>query len=125
MTPSRPAALIVEDQPFIGLVASDILSESGFDTFHAYNADDAVSMLGEHPEIEVMVTEAQLPGSVDGLELARRVAKDRPDVRLVVTAAGSDVAQSQLPAGARMLRKPYASGELKVLVAAEDLLQDA
>lgn len=125
MTPSRPAALIVEDQPFIGLVASDILSESGFDTFHAYNADDAVSMLGEHPEIEVMVTEALLPGSVDGLELARRVAKDRPDVRLVVTAAGTDVAQSQLPAGARMLRKPYASGELKVLVAAEDLLQDA
>ena len=125
MTSSRPAALIVEDQPFIGLVASDILSESGFETFHAYNADDAVSMLGEHPEIEVMVTEAQLPGPVDGLELAHRVAKDRPDVRLVVTAAGIDVAQSQLPAGARMLRKPYASGELKFLVAAEDLLQDA
>ena len=125
MTSSRPAALIVEDQPFIGLVASDILSESGFETFHAYNADDAVSMLGKHPEIEVMVTEAQLPGSVDGLELARRVARDRPDVRLVVTAAGTDVAQSQLPAGARMLRKPYASGELKFLVAAEDLLQDA
>ena len=41
MTPSRPAALIVEDQPFIGLVASDILRESGFDTFHAYDAVDA------------------------------------------------------------------------------------
>ena len=125
MTSSRPAALIVEDQPFIGLVASDILCESGFDTFHAYNADDAVCMLGEHPEIEVMVTEATLPGSVDGLELARRVARDRPDVRLVVTAAGTDLNQSQLPQGARMLRKPYASGELKVLVAADDLLQDA
>ena len=125
MTSSRPAALIVEDQPFIGMVASDILSESGFETFHAYNADDAVLVLGEHPEIEVMVTEAQLPGSCDGLELARRVAKDRPDVRLVVTAAGTDLTQSQLPAGARMLRKPYASGELKGLVAAEDLLQDA
>jgi CheY-like chemotaxis protein len=122
MTSSRPAALIVEDQPFIGLVASDILSESGFDTFHAYTADDAVSMLGEHPEIEVVVTEAALPGSIDGLELARRVARERPDVRLVVTAAGPDLAQADVPVGARVLHKPYASGELKVLVAAGQLL---
>jgi len=125
MTSSRPAALIVEDQPFIGLVASDILSESGFDTFHAHTAADAVCVLGEHPEIAVVVADAQLPGSVDGLEFARRVAQDRPDVRLVVTSAGTDLAPSQVPAGARVLRKPYASGELKVLVAAEDLLQDA
>ena len=123
MTSSRPAALIVEDQPFIGLVASDILTESGFDTFHASNADDAVSMLGEHPEIEVMVADAALPGSVDGLELARRVAKDRPDVRLVVTAAGAALAQSDVPAGARVLHKPYASGELRALAAGE--LEDA
>jgi len=123
MTSSRPAALIVEDQPFIGLVASDILSESGFDTFHAFNADDAVSMLGEHPEIEVMVTDAALPGSINGLELARRVATDRPNVRLVVTAAGPALAQSDVPAGARVLHKPYASGELRTLVAGE--LEDA
>jgi DNA-binding NarL/FixJ family response regulator len=82
-------------------------------------------VLGEHPEIAVVVADAGLPGSVDGLEFARRVARDRPDVRLVVTSAGTDLAPSQVPAGARVLRKPYASGELRVLVAAEDLLQDA
>jgi CheY-like chemotaxis protein len=125
MTSSRPAALIVEDQAFIGLIASDILCESGFDTFHAHTAADAVSVLGEHPEIAVVVADAQLPGSVDGLEFVRRVARDRPDVRLVVTSAGADLALSQVPAGARVLHKPYASGELKVLVATEDLLQDA
>jgi len=62
MTASRPAALIVEDQPFIGMVASDILRETGFQTFHAYDANDAAAVLQEHPEIEVVVTEAQLPG---------------------------------------------------------------
>lgn len=125
MTSNRPAALIVEDQPFIGMVASDILNESGFDTFHAYNADDAVSVLGEHPEIEVVVTEARLPGAVNGLELARRLSRERPDVRLVVTAAGPALAQSDVPDGARVLHKPYASGELRTLVAAGELLQDA
>ena len=122
MTASRPAALIVEDQPFIGMVASDILRESGYETFHAYDAKDAEGVLAEHPEIEVLVCEAELPGSVNGLELARRVSAERPEVQLVVTACGRELSASELPEGARTLRKPYASGELKTLVAANALL---
>ncbi len=124
MTPSRPAALIVEDQPFIGMVASDILRESGFQTFHAYDALNASQVLDEHPEIEVVVAEAQLAGG-DGLEFARRVSRERPGVQLVVTAAGEELNATELPQGARVLRKPYASGELRTLVAARSLLQDA
>ena len=121
---SRPAALIVEDQPFIGMVASDILRESGFETFHAYDATAAVGILVEHPEIEVVVTGAKLPGDVDGLEFARRVSRERPDVQLVVTSAEEGLS-SDIPQGARMLHKPYASGELKTLVAAKSLLAEA
>jgi two-component system, response regulator PdtaR len=124
MTPSRPAALIVEDQPFIGMVASDILRESGFQTFHACDAQNAKQVLDEHPEIEVVVAEAQLAGG-DGLEFARRVLLERPGVQLVVTAAGEELSAAELPQGARVLRKPYASGELRTLVAAKSLLQDA
>jgi CheY-like chemotaxis protein len=125
MLPSRPAALIVEDQPFIGMVASDILRESGFDTFHAYDAADAAAVLEEHPEIEVVVTEAHLPGDVDGIELCRRVSAARPNVQLVVTAAGRQPTASEIPQGARVLRKPYASGELRTVVAAKTLLENA
>ena len=122
MTSSRPAALIVEDQPFIGMVASDILRESGYETFHAFDAQDAEGVLAEHPEIEVLVCEAELPGSVNGLDLVRRVSAERPKVQLVVTACGRELSASELPDGARTLRKPYASGELKTLVASEALL---
>lgn len=125
MSTSRPAALIVEDQPFIGLVASDILRESGFDTFHAYDASAAAAVLDEHPEIEVMVTDAQLPGEVTGLELCRQVSRERPHVQLVVTAAVPELHQTEVPSGARVLRKPYASGELRTLVAAKALLAGA
>ena len=123
MTVSRPAALIVEDQPFIGLVASDILRESGFETFHAYDANDARAMLDQHPEIEVVVTDAHLPGEVTGLELCERISRERPYVQLVVTSTGQDLAE--VPTAARVLRKPYASGELRTLVAAKALLADA
>jgi hypothetical protein len=46
-------------------------------------------------------------------------------VQLVVTATGERLARSEVPEGARMLRKPYASGELRTLVAAKSLLEDA
>jgi CheY-like chemotaxis protein len=118
MTSSRPAALIVEDQPFIGMVASDILRETGFQTFHAYDADDAAAMLQDHPEIEVVVTDAELHGGgVTGVELCRRLSQERPNLQLVVTAAGRQPEPSEVPRGARVLRKPYASGELRTLVA--------
>lgn len=120
---TQPAALIVEDQPFVGMVASDILRESGFRTFHAYDATRAAELLDEHPEIELVITEAQLPGDMDGLELCRELQRQRPDIQLVVTAA-QDLS-SGLPQGTRVLRKPYASGELRALVAAKSLLADA
>jgi CheY-like chemotaxis protein len=124
MTPSRPAALIVEDQPFVGMVASDILRESGFETFHAYDAKDAAAVLREHPEIEVVVTEAQLPGDETGIELCRRISEERPNVQFVLTSAGHDL-PNDVPKGARVLHKPYASGELRTLVAAKSLLEEA
>lgn len=114
MPSSRPAALIVEDQPFVGLVASDILRESGFETFHACDVAEAAEVLDRHPEIGLVVTDAAL---------AHRVSEKRPDIQLVVTAAGH--CPTDIPAGARLLHKPYASGELRTLVAAEALLADA
>ena len=120
--PTRPAALIVEDQPFVGMVASDILKESGFDTFHAYDADAAAQLLDEHPEIEVVLTEAQLPGTVDGLELCRRVSAQRPDVQLVITGTTPELRRDDVPSGTRVLRKPYASSDLLTVVTIRPVL---
>lgn len=125
MMPSRPAALIVEDQPFVGMVASDILRETGFQTFHAYDAESATQLLDEHPEIEVIVAEAQLQGDMNGLELCRWVSQHRPEVQLVLTAASPELHQGEVPSGAHLLRKPYASGELRTLVSDKGLLAEA
>ncbi len=107
------------------MVASDILRESGFQTFHAYDATDATTVLAEHPEIEVVVTDAELTGDVTGIELCQRVSRERPEVRLVITAAGPDLQGQQVPEGIRVLHKPYASAELRTLVAAKALLEEA
>ena len=77
--------------------------------------------LGAHPEIEVVVAGADLPGEMSGLELCRRVSERRPDVQLVLTAAGEGPLATDMPNGARVLHKLYASGELRTLVAAKSL----
>jgi CheY-like chemotaxis protein len=125
MASSRPAALIVEDQPFVALVASDILAEAGFDPLHACDAPTALALLKAHPEIEVLVTDASLGSGDDGVELAHSAAIERPSLNMVVTASNGDVAIRDLPPGARLLHKPYASAELRTLVAAMALLQHA
>ena len=123
MPSSQPtSALIVEGQPFVGLVASDILTETGFKTFHASDAAGAIALLRSHPEIELVVTEADLAGSMNGLELSRQVRAERPDIQLVVTSSKSGVTPSDVPPGAGLLRKPYASAELRELVDRKTLL---
>ncbi len=121
----RPQALIVDGQPFAGMVASDILRETGFDTLHAYDAEDAMALLRSHPEIQVVVTEADLPGSIDGLELSQRVYAERPRVRLLVTRGTRNVQTSDIPEGASVLKKPFFSAELRALVAGMTLLEDS
>ncbi len=118
----RPAALIVDDQPFVGLVASDILRDMGFETFQAFDQQRADRMLTDHSEIEVVVTSAR-PGT--SLEFARRMARERPDVSLVVAASDDEIRSADIPPTARILRKPYASSELATLVSDSMLLQDA
>lgn len=122
---SRPAALIVEDQPFVGMIASDILRETGFETFHAFDAEEALQVLREHPEIAVVLTEMALPGDMDGIELTHRIARERPATRLVIATDGTERRLADLPRGARVIRKPFASAELSTLVCGMTLLQDA
>jgi DNA-binding response OmpR family regulator len=121
MTGSRPAALIVEDQPFIGLVASEILQESGFNTFHAFDASEAAEQLVAHPEIRLMIVEASLASGADGRDFAAEVSRANPGVQVLIAVERGKEPVGALPSGTRLLRKPFASGELRVLAAASEL----
>lgn len=108
------AALIVEDQPFVGMVASDILREAGFETFCAFDSADADRQLRDHPEIQLVIVEESLGGGTGG-ELAARIAASRPDLQLLVALERGREPAAELPARAQLLRKPFASGELRSL----------
>ena len=124
MAARNRSALIVEDQPFVGLVASDILNEVGLDTYHAHDRDGAIAALRSHPDISVVVADADLEGAMEGVELTRAILREWPDMHVVVTSSGAATAPRGMPEGVALLRKPYSSAQLRALVSGRPLLQE-
>jgi CheY-like chemotaxis protein len=68
-----PVVLIVEDEFLLRMDAADIIAAAGFEVVEAENADQAIEILEARRDITVVFTDIQMPGSMDGLKLARAV----------------------------------------------------
>ena len=77
--------LIVDDEPVIRLVAAQALADAGFETIEAATADDALAILRQRGDVGVLFTDINMPGSIDGMDLARLVHEQWPAIRIVVT----------------------------------------
>jgi CheY-like chemotaxis protein len=80
----KPIALIVDDEPFILRDTCDLLADEGYAIVEATSADEAYVFLSEHPSLQVLVTDVQMPGNLNGFELARKVAIRLPHIFIVV-----------------------------------------
>ena len=104
--------LLVDDDPSMARLVQQILLAHGFSAPTHVTTGGAALAAAEG--VDVVLLDQELP-DVTGLDLCRRVSRERPQVQLVVTAAGR--CPTDVPQGARVLRKPYATGELQTLVA--------
>jgi CheY-like chemotaxis protein len=105
----RPVVLIVEDEFLLRMDAADMIEAAGFDVVEAGNADEAIEILEARPDITVVFTDIQMPGSMDGLKLARAVKGRWPPIKIIATSGHVDVMETDLPEGGRFLPKPYSS----------------
>src|SRR3981081_1951718 len=117
----RPVVLIVEDEFLFRMDAVDMIAAAGFEVVEAGNADQAIEVLESRRDITVVFTDIQMPGSMDGLKLARAVRGRWPPIRIVATSGRLDVSETDLPEGGRFLAKPYSpvqvTGVLRELTA--------
>jgi CheY-like chemotaxis protein len=100
--------LVVEDDPFVHKVAVDFVIDASCEVFEAANADDAIAILEAHPEITALLTDIDMPGSMDGLKLAA-VAKSRRPELVVIVVSGHRKPGAALPEGACSFRSPTPS----------------
>ena len=103
----RPVVLIVEDDFLLRVDAVEIIEAAGFEVVEAGNADQAIEILESRSDITVVFTDIQMPGSMDGLKLARAVRGRWPPIKIIATSGHIDVGERDLPEGGRFLPKPY------------------
>lgn len=108
--------LVVEDEPLVRMVAADALSDNGIMAWEAGDADEALCVLNQHPQIGLVFTDVNMPGSMNGLGLAYEVSVVRPDVGLIVTSGAVKIADEDLPDHGTFLPKPYPTERLVSIV---------
>jgi two-component system, response regulator PdtaR len=107
MTRVGPVILIVEDEFLLRLDSAETIESAGFEVIQAANADEAIAILKARPDIHVVFTDIQMPGSMDGLKLARFVRDRWPRIKIVATSGHVTVDEDDLPDGSVFLPKPY------------------
>jgi DNA-binding response OmpR family regulator len=110
--------LLVEDEIMISEWVAQSLSEQGFAVQTAANAADALDHLAAD-EVDVLLTDINLPGGMDGVTLARRARELRPNIPVVYASARATMLSpdARVP-GAIILPKPYQPALLGRLLSA-------
>jgi two-component system, response regulator PdtaR len=99
--------LVVEDEALVRLSAREEIEAAGFKVYEASNADEAIRLLEAHSDIELVFTDVDMPGSMDGVKLAHYVRTRWPPVKIIVTSGYQHLTGDQLPKGSLFLSKPY------------------
>jgi CheY-like chemotaxis protein len=100
--------LVVEDEILVRSTTSESLRDLGFTVIEAADADEAMAVFAGRQSIDVVFTDWRMPGSMNGLELARWVSEHHPTVKILLTSGNNEFtnATTYLAKDA-FLRKPY------------------
>ena len=112
----HPRVLVVDDEPLLRIFNVDMLSEAGFEVLEACNASEALSVLETTDGIQVVFTDVEMPGTLDGFALADRIGVRWPKIGVLVT-SGRRYPERLIDAPARrFLPKPYAVSHVVELI---------
>ena len=103
----QPIALVVDDEPLILLETVDIILDEGYSVVEASTADQAFAFLDRHSSLQLLFTDVQMPGDLDGFSLARIVAERWPHIRVVIASGAIVPGPGDLPGNAKFIGKPF------------------
>lgn len=111
-TVSATRILIVEDEFLIRMTLAEALSDEGFDVLEAASGDEALRMIEADPAIRLMLTDMQLPGTLDGAALARQVRRHQPSLPIIFVTGRPEAMGGLLTARDLFIAKPYLPSEV-------------
>jgi CheY-like chemotaxis protein len=111
------SVLLVEDEVLISNLVADCLTASGFVVHEVTTADEALRYIDSGANIDVLFTDVNLPGGMDGAELATRARERRPEMPIVYASGRfklSDIAP--LVPRSLFMAKPYDPADVCALL---------
>lgn len=105
----EPVVLVVEDEPMIRLVLTEVLAKLGYAVLEAPSGEAAQSMFETDRRIDVLFTDIMLGRGINGVELAAWARAHHPGTRIAYTTGAWDISKLT---DAPVLRKPYAYKDL-------------
>lgn len=104
--------LVVEDEALIRFSIADELRDAGYAVLEARNADEAIRILEADRTVDLVFTDIDMPGSMDGLRLSALIRDRWPPIRIIMTSGKTPPSGLALPGGSRFIAKPYSSDGL-------------
>jgi signal transduction histidine kinase len=122
--PRRPGAgtrspgdvLLVEDDPTVADLTTDMLKGAGYTVIHVKSAASALDALADGRGIDVVFSDVMMPGGMNGVELAREIRKRWPGLPVVLTTGYIEAARTAMAEGLEVLVKPYELEELSAIL---------
>jgi CheY-like chemotaxis protein len=111
------SVLVVEDEVLISNLVADVLSASGFVVHEVTTADEALRFIDSDADIDVLFTDINLPGSMNGAELAERARALRPEMPIVYASGRFKLSEvSPLVPRSLFMAKPYDPNDVCALL---------
>jgi signal transduction histidine kinase/CheY-like chemotaxis protein len=113
--------LVVEDEPRVRASTTSALEELGYRVVTAEDGDQALGLLADHPDIDLLLTDVVMP-EMTGTELALAAREMRPDLHIMFTTGYSGNVEdaggrgTELLGSSPILHKPFTINALEAKV---------
>jgi CheY-like chemotaxis protein len=107
-----PIVLIVEDDMILRMRSVDIVEDAGYTPVEAMDADEALGILQSRSDIALLFTDIQMPGSMDGLQLAHAVYERWPQLKIILVSGQLKLSSAEIPRDSRFFGKPLVSAQM-------------
>jgi CheY-like chemotaxis protein len=104
---NRPLVLIVEDEALVRMLLVDVFEDEGFEILEAADGEQAITFLRSRQDIRGVLTDVQMPGPVNGFEVARIAKTECPGCLIVIASGRQWPRIGDVPDGAEFVQKPF------------------
>ena len=112
----KETVLLVEDEPLLGELMTEALTEKGFEVHAAPDAGDALRFLLSGADVDILFTDIDLGTGMDGAKLAQIAHEMRPQLPIIYSSGRRDRGQVETVPGSAFLPKPYSLSDVDATI---------